>query len=80
MRQTSGGRRLENPAPAASLRVPVITSESGYLALGLARGFGERDDPLALGQHDAPERHQSLAAHRLADDPEGLLPDRGRWG
>ena len=38
-------------------------------------GF-KRHHPLALGKHDAPERHQGLAAHRFADDRKGLLPDR----
>ena len=41
------------------------------LAVGL-----KRHHPLALGKHDAPECHQGLAAHRLADHRKGLLPDR----
>ena len=36
----------------------------------------KRHHALAVGQHDAPERHQRLAAHRLADDRKGVLPDR----
>jgi hypothetical protein len=36
----------------------------------------KRDDPFALGQHDAPECRQGLAAHRLPDHRKGLLPDR----
>ena len=36
----------------------------------------KRDDALAFGKHDAPERHQGLAAHRLADHRKGILADR----
>ena len=31
--------------------------------------------PRSVG-HDAPERHQRLAAHRFPDDRKGVLPDR----
>jgi hypothetical protein len=36
----------------------------------------KRHHPLALAQHNAPQRHQGLAAHRLADHRKGVLPDR----
>ena len=36
----------------------------------------KRHRPLALAQHNAPQRHQGLAAHRLADHRKGALPDR----
>ena len=35
----------------------------------------KHDDALALGQHDAAERHHALAAHSLADHREGFLSD-----
>ena len=36
----------------------------------------QHDHALALGEHDAAERDHVFAAHRLADDGEGLLADR----
>src|SRR5262252_409305 len=36
----------------------------------------KRDHPLALGEHEPPERHHPLAAHGFANDRKGLLPDR----
>src|SRR5207249_11998054 len=36
----------------------------------------KRDHPLALREHEPPERHHPLAAHGFANHREGLLPDR----
>src|SRR5260370_19970164 len=36
----------------------------------------QRNHPLALRQHQPPERHHALAAHGLTNDRKGLLPDR----
>src|SRR5262249_35193129 len=35
----------------------------------------ERDDVLAGGEHDSPERHHAFLADRLANDGERLLTD-----
>src|SRR5229473_2236153 len=45
----------------------------GYLKLALVSW---RNHPLALREHQPPERHHRLAAHGLANDRKGLLPDR----
>ena len=69
------------PAEAETVR----TIFARYLELGSVqalaqdldrRGIRTKQRQFALGQHDAPERHQRLAAHRLADDRKGILPDR----
>src|SRR6516164_5839619 len=64
--------------------------KAAKIMLGLAhlivvaqRGAGKplvvglkRDHPLALREHEPPERHHPLAAHGFAHHRKGLLPDR----
>jgi hypothetical protein len=57
--------------PIAHLRLIAQGRSEQALVIGL-----KRHHPFALGQHDAPERHQGFAAHRVADHRKGVLADR----
>jgi hypothetical protein len=76
-RATHADRCGNNVRPEACCRhdrtfhAVALNEEEVPLLIGI-----ERDHPFALGQHDAPERHQSLAAHRFPDDRKGVLPNR----
>src|SRR5215218_4267035 len=55
----------------ADLRGVAQRGAEQPLVIGL-----ERDDALALRQHQPPERHHPLAAHGFTNEREGLLSDR----
>src|SRR3954453_158 len=70
------GRQLHfwNVAEIVLCGAHFVSKPKRHAAKAVAHGFNEKG-PLARRQHDTRQPNDPLAAHRISDHREGLLPD-----